>query len=208
MPLVYPRALSSTVVAPQYTYTREPYIPFGVLYDHTSNQIANSGLVHSAQMFLPMATPQIDPQLQIPLVPMSHYSFAHGVTFQYQQPPQAQILKSQQNVPCNHQWQRQTKGYDRKHPQRDQIPMTYAQLLPYLVQQGLIVPKEIPPATFPYVAEHNPNASCACHVGHIGHSTENYWPLKTTIQELMDQKILFFFGEGPNVMIEEGECSH
>lgn len=100
-------------------------------------------------MFHLTAAPQIHPLFHIPLVPMPCYSFPHGVTAQYQQPHPAQILKSQQTVPYNHQRQGHTKCYDNKHPQRDQIPMTYAHLLPYLIQQRLIMTKEIPPATFP-----------------------------------------------------------
>lgn len=48
MLLTYPGESSSTIVAPQYAYTGAPYIPFGDLYGQTSNQIVNSGLVHSA----------------------------------------------------------------------------------------------------------------------------------------------------------------
>ena len=95
-------------------------------------------------------------------------------------------------MPRNHQGKRQTRRYDKKRPQRDQIHMTYAQLLPYLVQQGLIVPKEIPPATFPYHAKHNPNTPCAYHVRHKGHSTKDCWAFKARVQEIMDQKVLTF----------------
>lgn len=59
MPLAYPTAWSSTVVAPQYVNTGASYVLFGVRYGQTSNQIINIGLVHSAHMFPPMATPQI-----------------------------------------------------------------------------------------------------------------------------------------------------
>ena len=61
MPLAYPGVSSSTVTAPQYTYTGALYVPFGVHYGHTPNQIVNPGLVHYAQMFSPMTTPQIHP---------------------------------------------------------------------------------------------------------------------------------------------------
>lgn len=63
MPLAYPRASSSTVVAPQYAYIGAPYVPFGVHYGHTPIQIVNPSLVNSAQMFLPVAIPQIHSQL-------------------------------------------------------------------------------------------------------------------------------------------------
>lgn len=83
MLLVYLGTPSSTVVTPQYAYTGAPYIPFGVHYGQTSNQIVNPGLVQSTQMFLRLVTPHIDSQLRVPLVPMPCYSFPHGVTSQY-----------------------------------------------------------------------------------------------------------------------------
>lgn len=111
-------------------------------------------------------------------------------------------------MPRDRQGKKQTRRFDRKHPQRDQIPMTYAQLLPYLVQQDLIETKEIPPSAFPYHAKHNPNTSCVYHAGHKGTSIEDCWPLQSRVHELIDQKVLTFTKEGPNVKTEKGECSH
>ncbi|CAL5198230.1 unnamed protein product [Lathyrus oleraceus] len=79
--------------------------------------------------------------------------------------------------------------------------MTYAQLLSYLVQQGAIVPKEIPSAVYPYGPKYNPNASCAFHTGYIGHSTKDCGLFKSRVQELIDQKVLSFSEEGPNAII-------
>lgn len=84
MPLAYPEASSSTIVSPQYAYTRAPYVPFGVQYGQTFNQIVNHGLVHYAQMFPLVATPQIHSILQVPLVPMPYYSFPQVIASQYQ----------------------------------------------------------------------------------------------------------------------------
>lgn len=64
---------------------------------------------------------------------------------------------------------------------------------------GGIIPKEIPPCIPPYHAKNNPNASCAYHARHIGHSTKDCWPLKDKIQELINQKILSFSEETPNI---------
>lgn len=111
-------------------------------------------------------------------------------------------------MPHNHQWQRKTKRFDRKCPQRDQIPMTYTQLLPYLIQQGLIIPKGIPPIFYPYGPKYNPKASCAFHAGYVGHATEDCGLFKTRVQELIDQKILSLSSEGPNAKDEKGECNH
>lgn len=80
MSLAYPGASSSTIVAPQYAYVGAPYVPFGVHYSQTSHRIVSPGLAHSAQFFQPMLIPHIHSHSQIPLVPMSYYSYSHGVT--------------------------------------------------------------------------------------------------------------------------------
>lgn len=77
--------------------------------------------------------------------------------------------------------------------------MPYVDLVPYLIHVGAIVPKEIPRAVPLYHSKHNPNASCAYHVGHVGHSTEDCWPLKNKIQDLINREILTFSEEKPNV---------
>ena len=135
---------SSTVVAPQYTYVGVPYTPFGGHYGQTSYQTINPSLGHSAQMFQPVVIPPTYAPMQVPWIPMPCYPVPLGITSQYQQPPQAQALKSQQTAQRDHPGKKQTRQFDRKRHQRDPIPMTYAQLLPYLVQQGEIMPKEIP----------------------------------------------------------------
>ncbi|CAL5203401.1 unnamed protein product [Lathyrus oleraceus] len=80
--------------------------------------------------------------------------------------------------------------------------MTYAQLLPYLVQQGAIVPKEIPSVVYPYGPKYNPIASCAFHAGYIGHSIEDCGLFKSRVHELIDQKVLSFSEVGPNVITD------
>ncbi|XP_050920203.1 uncharacterized protein LOC127137822 [Lathyrus oleraceus] len=59
--------------------------------------------------------------------------------------------------------------------------------------------REIPAATPPFRAKHDPNASCAYHAGFIRHSTEDCWALKYKIQDLINQDILTFSKEKPNV---------
>lgn len=61
------------------------------------------------------------------------------------------------------------------------------------------MPKEIPPATFPYHPKHSPNVSCAFHAEFIGHSTEDCLFFKTMVQELIDKEILSFSKEQPNM---------
>lgn len=133
------------------------------------------------------------PQFQVPMDLMPYYPYPYICTAHYQQPvcqslyqqpPQAVAPQNQQNN--RNQSQGQGRHCDKKRPQHDQIPVSYTQLLPYLVQQGAIVPKEIPPVVHPYGLKYNPNASCAFHAGYIGHSTEDYGLFKTRVQELID----------------------
>ncbi|XP_050896761.1 uncharacterized protein LOC127103553 [Lathyrus oleraceus] len=64
---------------------------------------------------------------------------------------------------------------------------------------GDIVPKSILATTPPFHPKHDPKASCAYHAGFIGHSTEDCWELKYKIQDLINQDILTFSEENPNV---------
>ena len=79
---------------------------------------------------------------------------------------------------------------------------TYTQLLPQLVQQGLI---QISPNLTsvkgpPYPAGYNPNAQCDYHGGCIGHSIEECGKLKELVQRLINEdKISFQKNMRPNV---------
>lgn len=77
--------------------------------------------------------------------------------------------------------------------------MSYAELVPYLIHVGAIVPKEIHAASLPFHPKHDDNASCAYHAGYIGNSTEDCWTLKYKVQDLINQEILSFSEEKPNV---------
>lgn len=84
MHLAYHRASSATAIIPQHTYPREPYAPFRVQYGHTSNKVANHGLICSAKMFPKVITPQVHSQLQTPMAPMSYHPFPFAAAPQYQ----------------------------------------------------------------------------------------------------------------------------
>lgn len=102
MPFVYPRAPPTDI--PLYAYLGESYALYGVQYAHTANsgmQMVIHGLMNPAQMFPKCDTPHIHPQFQAPLALMPYYSFPYIVATQYQQPPQAQILQSQQTTQHN-----------------------------------------------------------------------------------------------------------
>ncbi|XP_050918568.1 uncharacterized protein LOC127135999 [Lathyrus oleraceus] len=84
-------------------------------------------------------------------------------------------------------------------PQIDKILVSYVETVPYLIHVRAIVPKEIPAAFPPFRPKHDPNASCAYHVGYIRHSTEDCWTLKYKVQDLINKEILSFSEEKPNV---------
>lgn len=118
------------------------------------------------------------PPVQAPMAHVACYPYLYIVAAQYQQhayqpqnqpPSQAPVFQNQQDN--KNQSQGQGKCYDKKRPQHDQIHVSYTQLLPYLIQQGEIMPKEIPPVVYPYGLKYNPTSSYAFHAGYIGHST-------------------------------------
>lgn len=167
----------------------------------------SSGFAKKKEAEASVVIENVFPQFQAPmhLVPYYPYPYIFAAQYQqlayqpqYQQPPQAPVSHNQQDN--RNQSQGQRRWLDRKRPHRDLIPVSYAQLLLYLIQQGAIMPKEIPSATFPYHAKHNPNASYAYQVGHIGNSTGDCWPLQLRVQELIDHKVLSFSEAGPNVI--------
>lgn len=159
-------------------------------------------------------TASVHPQYQFLMGPMPYYPYLYVAATQYQQPPyQYQPQKSnQQPSPAqknqNQQYNRDNKGQGRghnnrnsfgNHPQIDKILVLYAEMVPYLIHVGDIVPKEIPAASPPFRLKHDPNASCAYHAGYIGRSTEDCWALKYKVQDLINQEILSFSEEKPNV---------
>ncbi|KAF1866368.1 hypothetical protein Lal_00024378 [Lupinus albus] len=87
---------------------------------------------------------------------------------------------------------------EKKTPQFDPIPITYAKIFEYLVVVGFITPilgrvSESPGPWF------NLNATCAYHSGVIGHSIEHCRTLKYKVQHLVDTKQLTFEDAPPDV---------
>ncbi|XP_050909909.1 uncharacterized protein LOC127123752 [Lathyrus oleraceus] len=78
-------------------------------------------------------------------------------------------------------------------------PYSYVAATQYQQPPWAIVPKELPATSPPFHRNHNPNASCTFHAGYIGYSIEDCWTLKKRIQELIDQEVLSFSEEKPNV---------
>lgn len=64
---------------------------------------------------------------------------------------------------------------------------------------GEISPKKIPPAVYPFGPHQNPNVSCEFHTGYIRHIVEDCIVFKNRVHDLIDQNILSFTKEKPNV---------
>ncbi|KAK2382101.1 hypothetical protein QL285_069655 [Trifolium repens] len=80
----------------------------------------------------------------------------------------------------------------------DPIPVSYSQLLPYLVHNGMVTPEALRPRTAPFPVWYDTKAKCAYHADAEGHSTDNCRTFKNKVQELIEQKLLTFKEGEPN----------
>jgi hypothetical protein len=76
----------------------------------------------------------------------------------------------------------------------DLIPVSYSQLLPYLVHNRMVTPRALRPMTAPFPVWYDTKAKCEFHSGAEGHNTDNCRAFKRKVQELIDQKLLTFKG--------------
>ncbi|XP_050876611.1 uncharacterized protein LOC127080324 [Lathyrus oleraceus] len=141
----------------------------------TTNKKSHGGFAKKKEGEANAITTRALPRYQFSMAPMPYYPDPYVATAQYQQPP--------------FQYQ----------PQKGNQQSTPAQKNPNQQYNRAIVPKELPATTPPFHAKHDPNASCAYHAGFIGYSTEDCWALKYKIQDLINQDILTFSEEKPNV---------
>ncbi|KAH1256881.1 hypothetical protein GmHk_03G006952 [Glycine max] len=72
------------------------------------------------------------------------------------------------------------------------IPMPYADLLPYLLDNAMAVISPIKISQPPFPRGYNPNVTCAYHGGVSGHSIEHCMTLKHKVQSLIDVSRLRF----------------
>ncbi|KAK8577160.1 hypothetical protein V6N13_122152 [Hibiscus sabdariffa] len=71
-------------------------------------------------------------------------------------------------------------------------PMSYAELLPTLVERKLLAPVQSKPKEPPYPEGYDVNAIRDYHLGSTGHTTENCGALKNKVQDLRDKGLLEF----------------
>ena len=134
---------------------------------------------------------------QPPFAPMPHYQYPHVVAIaQGQRPQQLHHTPLPQQPLAIPQQQMNQPGPRNDRKRRnicyDHIPMPYGQILPYLLQKGMVELKPLPPVEPPYPPTFDVNASCDYHAGALGHNIENCRGFKHKVQELIDQKLLSF----------------
>lgn len=75
--------------------------------------------------------------------------------------------------------------------------MPYSYILPYMIHNGRVTPKALPPRIPLYPPIFDENGRCGYHDGSTGHTTNNCKALKYKVQELVDAKLLNFKEMGP-----------
>jgi len=80
------------------------------------------------------------------------------------------------------------------------IPMTYIELLPNLISNGLVVVCPLKPLQPLYPKGYDANVKCDYHGGAAGHSTERCLSFKHKVQSLLDAGWLSFQEDTPTVM--------
>ncbi|XP_058774324.1 uncharacterized protein LOC131648596 [Vicia villosa] len=164
--------------------------------DETIAFAIDGGESHNSRSYRPLA------YQQAPFISYDQYPYVAAAQFKqpYRQPWASPPHDSSQNAPQNAA-QNQNRQRNQNKPQRnhqkedrriDPIPMTYAQLWPYLIESKAIAPRPTRPAKFPFPKEYNPNVKCDFHDGISGHSIEDCNVLKEKVQDLVDKKILSF----------------
>ncbi|KAK2450357.1 hypothetical protein QL285_009479 [Trifolium repens] len=152
--------------------TKKPVNNFARKKEGNTNAVAHHQSVMPVQ-YIPYTTPahQQQPQYQMPVSPPA----PQGYTYQAP-PPQQQVRKV-----------------------FDPIPVSYKELLPYLVHSKMVTLKTLKQMNPPFPAWYKQGATCEYHSGAEGHSIESCRTFKNEVQKLIDQKLLSFKEAGPNV---------
>ncbi|KEH17755.1 hypothetical protein MTR_0001s0260 [Medicago truncatula] len=78
--------------------------------------------------------------------------------------------------------------------QFDPIPMTYAELLPILLEKNLVKTRTPPRVPNELLVWYQADLSCAFHQGAPGHDVEHCFSLKIEVQKLIEANMLLFEG--------------
>jgi hypothetical protein len=79
--------------------------------------------------------------------------------------------------------------------------MTYAELLPTLLDKGLVQARAPPPAPVTLPRWYKFDHFCAFHQGAPDHDLERCYALKAEVQRLINENILSFKDLNPNVQV-------
>ena len=83
------------------------------------------------------------------------------------------------------------------------IPVTYTELLPKLIDGGLIVPVHRIPLKPPFRIWYNVNVRCDYHAEIPGHPTEDYNAFKYKVRDLIKEGKLNFKGSNGSAEVED-----
>ncbi|KAK2403270.1 hypothetical protein QL285_052725 [Trifolium repens] len=83
-------------------------------------------------------------------------------------------------------------------PQFDPIPMSYAELLPTLIERNLVQTRAPPPVPAKLPWWYKPDLFCVFHQGAPGHDVERCLVLKSEVQKLIKDNILSFKDQNSN----------
>ncbi|KAK2414832.1 hypothetical protein QL285_037374 [Trifolium repens] len=126
----------------------------------------------------------------------SYFQYPYMAAAQHQQPQGYSFQMPVNLVPQRTQQVQQTQQRAKK--VFDPIPVSYSQLLPYLVHNGMVTPEALRPMTALFPVWYDTKAKCEYHAGTEGHSTDNCRTFKNKVQELIEQKLLTFKEGEPN----------
>jgi hypothetical protein len=115
---------------------------------------------------------------------------------QYQMP---QYAPPPQGYPYQPQSQQAPPPQQQARKVFDSIPVSYKELLPYLIHSKMVTLKTLKQLNPPFPVWYKQGITCEYHSGAEGHSIENCRAFKHEVQKLIDQKLLSFKEAGPNV---------
>lgn len=121
----------------------------------------------------------------------------HPQPFLPRSPHQHPLPIPQPNQRNQVQNQKQTQIKTQVDPERkclnvELILVTCNQLLPHLIQNGMVVPRFLPPMPTPHKPWYDENVRCEFHDGSKGRHTENCRDFQKLVQELINDKVLTF----------------
>ena len=120
-------------------------------------------------------------------------------------PPAFVAISRHANQSSGSRGQPSKRKIDRDNLRWDPIPITYAELLPKLIDDGSIVPIQGKPRKPPFPKWYDVNTRCDYHSRVPGHSVENYSALKRKVRSLIrKEKLKFEKSDGPS----EVECPY